>query len=62
MNARVLLKPVKLDTTLELSQFSPVTTGMSYQQAIQMLQSHDQPNSKPGSAPIATSSTPRPGK
>jgi hypothetical protein len=62
MNARVLLKPVKLDTTLELSQFSPVTTGMSYQQAIQMLQSHDQPNSKPGSAPIATSSIPKPGK
>jgi hypothetical protein len=37
MNARVLLKTVKLDTTLELSQFKPVASGMSYQQAIHML-------------------------
>jgi hypothetical protein len=40
MNARVLFKVVKLDTTLELSQYSPVTAGMSYQQAIQMLQTN----------------------
>lgn len=40
MNARVLIKTVKLDTTLELSQFSPVAAGLSYQQAIQMLQGH----------------------
>jgi hypothetical protein len=37
MNARVLFKAIKLDTTLELSQFTPVTPGMSYQQAIQVL-------------------------
>ncbi len=37
MNARVLFKTVKLDTTLEMSEFSPVASGMSYQQAIQML-------------------------
>jgi hypothetical protein len=38
MNARLLFKSVKLDTTLDLSQYSPVTAGMSYQQAIQILQ------------------------
>jgi hypothetical protein len=38
MNARVLLKTIKLDTTLELSQFTPVTSGIGYQQAIQLLQ------------------------
>jgi len=38
MNARVLFKVVKLDTTLELSQYSPVTGGMSYRQGIQILQ------------------------
>jgi len=62
MNARVLLKTIKLDTTLELSQFSPVTAGMRYQQAIQMLQSRDQPDPKSGSGSMATSSTPGPGK
>lgn len=45
MNARVLIKTVKLDTTLELSQFSPVAAGLSYQQAIQMLQGHGKSNS-----------------
>jgi hypothetical protein len=40
MNARFLIKTVKLDTTLELSQFEPVTPGMDYRQAIQMLQAH----------------------
>jgi hypothetical protein len=40
MNARVLFKPIKLDTTLELSQFTPLATGMSYQQAIQMLRTN----------------------
>jgi hypothetical protein len=39
MNARVFLKTIKLDTTLELSQFAPVAAGMSYRQAVQMLQS-----------------------
>jgi len=38
MNARVLVKTIKLDTTLDLSQFAPVTSGMGYQQAIQMLE------------------------
>jgi hypothetical protein len=37
MNARVLFKSVKLDTTLEMSQFSPVVDGMGYQQAVQIL-------------------------
>jgi hypothetical protein len=60
MNARVLLKTIKLDTTLELSQFSPVAAGMSYQQAIQILQSRDQPGPKSGS--MANSSAPGPGK
>jgi hypothetical protein len=39
MNARVVFKSIKLDTTLELSQFKPVVSGMSYQQAIQILNS-----------------------
>jgi hypothetical protein len=43
MNARVLFKPIKLDTTLELSQYTPVA-GMSYQQAIQMLRSNTEPH------------------
>jgi len=40
MNARVLFKPIKLDTTLELSQFTPLAPGMNYQQAIQMLRTN----------------------
>jgi len=28
---------VKLDTTLEMSQFSPVTSGIGYQEAVRML-------------------------
>lgn len=40
MNARVLFKEVKLDTTLEMSQFSPVPAGLGYQQAIQMLRAN----------------------
>jgi hypothetical protein len=39
MNARVLFKVVKLDTTLELSQYTPVTAGMTYRQAIDLLRS-----------------------
>jgi hypothetical protein len=46
MDARFLIKTVKLDTTLDLSQYTPVTAGMSYQQAIQMLQT--QSKSGPG--------------
>jgi hypothetical protein len=41
MNARVLFKTVKLDTTFELSQYSPVSSGLSYQQAIQILDTGD---------------------
>lgn len=40
MNARLLIKTIKLDTMLELTQYAPVTTGMSYQQAIQMLEAY----------------------
>jgi len=43
MNARVLFKIIKLDTTLELSQFAPVTPGMTYQQAIELLRSSNIP-------------------
>jgi hypothetical protein len=43
MNARVFIKSVKLDTTLDLSQFSPVTPGMSYQQAIELLRASNTP-------------------
>lgn len=39
MDARVLFKTIKLDTTLELSQFTPVAAGMGYRQAIELLQS-----------------------
>lgn len=41
MNARFLVKTVKLDTTLELSQFEPVASGMTYQEAIQKLNTRD---------------------
>jgi hypothetical protein len=37
MNARVLFKSIKLDTTLELSQFSPVSSNLDYRQAIELL-------------------------
>jgi hypothetical protein len=43
MNARVFVKSIKLDTTLELSQFTPVAKGISYQQAIQLLRSPQPP-------------------
>jgi hypothetical protein len=46
MTARFLFKSVKLDTTLELSHFEPVA-GMSYQQAVQMLQAPDSASSSP---------------
>lgn len=46
MDARFLIKTVKLDTTLDLSQYTPVAAGISYQQAIQMLQA--QSKSSPG--------------
>jgi hypothetical protein len=64
MNARVLLKTIKLDTTLELTQFAPVAAGMTYQQAIQMLQSRDQPASKsvPATGPTTGSTSPGPRK
>ncbi|WP_263358201.1 hypothetical protein [Acidicapsa ligni] len=48
MNARVLLKSIKLDTTLELSQFQPVANGISYQQAIEILNSQQAKPSKAG--------------
>ena len=50
MNARFLIKTVKLDTTLELSQFEPVTSGMTYQQAIQRLEEHDKPGAASNSS------------
>ena len=56
MNARVLLKTVKLDTTLELSQFSPVAAGMSYQEAIQILKAHDK-SEKSGTLARSTGGT-----
>jgi hypothetical protein len=37
MNARFLIKSVKLDTTLDLSDFTPVTPGIGYQKAIEIL-------------------------
>lgn len=37
MNARLLVKTVKLDTTLDLSEFTPVASGLTYQQAIPLL-------------------------
>ncbi|HTJ31133.1 MAG TPA: hypothetical protein VL346_11565 [Acidobacteriaceae bacterium] len=37
MSARLLIKTVKLDTTLELSEFHPVSPGLSYQHAIELL-------------------------
>jgi len=39
MNGRAFWKTIKLDTTLDLSQFTPVASGLSYQQAIQLLRS-----------------------
>lgn len=41
MNARILFKTVQLDTTLELSQFSPVAPNMTYQQAIELLRTNN---------------------
>jgi hypothetical protein len=39
MDCRLFLfKSIKLDTTLELSQFTPVAVGMDYRQAIKLLQ------------------------
>jgi hypothetical protein len=46
MNARVFLKSVKLDTTLELSQFSPLKAGLGYQQAVQMLRGDARANAE----------------
>ena len=54
MNARVLFKTIKLDTTLELTQYAPVAAGMSYQQAIQMLQA------KPGPLSVESRAADRP--
>jgi hypothetical protein len=39
MNARILFETKNWDTTLELTQFSPVTPGITYQQAVQLLKS-----------------------
>jgi hypothetical protein len=41
MNARILFKSIKLDTTLELTQYAPVPTGIDYQKAIQILRTTD---------------------
>jgi hypothetical protein len=37
MNARVVFKTIKLDTTLDLSNFTPVAPGLNYKQAIDIL-------------------------
>jgi hypothetical protein len=37
MNMRLLWKIKNMDTTLEMSQYAPVPSGMGYQQAIHML-------------------------
>jgi hypothetical protein len=47
MNARVFFKTIKLDTTLELSQFAPVAPGMTYQQAIELLRTSNIPAPSP---------------
>jgi hypothetical protein len=47
MNARFLVKTIKLDTTLELSEYAPVPPGMSYKDAIQMLRKNDSPAAAP---------------
>jgi hypothetical protein len=44
MNARIFFKIVKLDTSLNLSQFSPVTPGINYQQAIELLRTNNSPS------------------
>ena len=43
MNARIFFKTVKLDTTLDLSHFQPVSSSLDYRQAIQQLQSEPVP-------------------
>jgi hypothetical protein len=42
MSGRVLIKTRVFDTSEEESQFAPVPTGMTYQQAIQLLRAGDQ--------------------
>jgi hypothetical protein len=49
MNARLLIKSVKLDTTLELTDYTPVPTGLTYQQAIQTLRAISPPLPAPAS-------------
>lgn len=43
MNARLLVKTIKLDTTLELSDYAPIQSGISYKDAIQILRKNDPP-------------------
>lgn len=50
MNARFLFKVVKLDTTLELTQYTSVAPGMTYQQAIELLRP-SKPATPPSAAP-----------
>jgi len=38
MNARLLFKPVQLDTTLEMSDYAPVPSGIDYRQGISILE------------------------
>jgi hypothetical protein len=47
MNARLLVKTIKLDTTLEISDYAPVQTGMSYKDAIQILRKNNSPAQPP---------------
>jgi hypothetical protein len=48
MNARVFFKVVKLDTTLELSNYAPVTQGLGYQEAIHIVEQSSRASSMNG--------------
>jgi hypothetical protein len=50
MNARLLVKTIKLDTTLELSDYVPVQSGISYKDAIKILRKNDPPAQPPAAA------------
>jgi hypothetical protein len=47
MNARVFFESKNWDTTLEMTQFAPVPAGITYQQAIHLLQTNPVDSSQP---------------
>jgi len=57
MNGRVLFRSVKLDTTLELSDFAPIATGLPYQKAIQILRESPAAGSSSLPAKLASDSS-----